>query len=165
MALIVTPGASNADSYASLEAAAAYHLTRGNVEWAAVASDSLREIALRRATDYMGQEYGGRWIGRRASSTQALDWPRLDVIQKDTGASYPYDTIPAAIERACAELALRSLSTPLLDDQEQGIAAVSAGSVSVTFRQGSTDRRRFPAVDGMLAELLAGRGQIALVRA
>ena len=78
MSLIVEDGTGRADaeSYASVSVADAYHTARGNTAWAALATTALKEAALRKATDYLGQTYGLRWKGYRMTTTQALDWPR-----------------------------------------------------------------------------------------
>ena len=72
-------GLATAESYATLVEAAAYHTSIGNSSWAALASDTVREQYLRKATFYMLQRYRPRWSGWRKTSTQALDWPRYNV--------------------------------------------------------------------------------------
>lgn len=172
MALVTEDGTglADAESYISVADATAYHAARGNAAWTALASDTVREQALRKATDYMGQTYRDRWAGNRVSTTQALDWPRYDVPRRDLPgdsyyAYYASDAVPAEIVRACAELALRAAAGDLVEDEDQRISAVSAGSVSVTFQQGSSPRKQYPAIDGLLRPLLKSGGGIALVRA
>ena len=78
-------GKSDSESYISVADASSYHTARGNTAWAALATDALREAALRRATDYMRQAYRSRWQGYKVNEDQALDWPRYDV-----GGKIPY---------------------------------------------------------------------------
>lgn len=172
MALVTEDGSglADAESYISVNDATAYHAARGNAAWASMASDTVREQALRKATDYLGQTYRDRWAGYRISTTQGLDWPRYDVPRRDLpgnaySAYYASDAVPAEVVRACAELALRAAAGDLTEDEDQRISAVSAGSVSVTFQQGSSPRKQYPAIDGLLRPLLKSGGGIALVRA
>lgn len=162
-------GLADAESYISVADATAYHAARGNAAWAALASDTIREQALRKATDYLGQMYRDRWTGYRVSTTQALDWPRYEAPRRDLPgnayyAYYPSDAVPAEVAKACAELALRAAAGELVEDEDQRIAAVSAGSVSVTFQPGSSPRKGYPAVDGLLRAVLKSGGGIAMVR-
>lgn len=160
-------GLADAESYISVADATAYHAARGNAAWAALASDAIREQALRKATDYLGQMYRDRWNGYRVSTTQALDWPRYEAPRRDQPgiANYPSDAVPEEVAKACAELALRAAAGELVEDEDQRIAAVSAGSVSVTFQPGSSPRKHYPAVDGLLRPVLKSGGGIAMVRA
>lgn len=171
MALVTENGSglADAESFISVADATAYHAARGNAAWAALASDTIREQALRKATDYMTQMYRERWAGYRVSTTQALDWPRYEVPRRDLPgnayyAYYPSDAVPAEVARACAELALRAAAGTLLEDEDQRISAVSAGSVSVTFQPGSSPRKTYPAIDGLLRPVLKAGGGIGLVR-
>ncbi|HWH74773.1 MAG TPA: DnaT-like ssDNA-binding protein, partial [Methylibium sp.] len=87
MALEVEDGTakSDAESYVSVAEASAYHSLRGNTLWATM-SEGEMEAALRRATDYLVQTYRDQWAGYRATTTQALDWPREEVQIKDAPA-------------------------------------------------------------------------------
>jgi len=168
MALITEDGSAKADaeSFATVAFADTYHSNRGNTAWAALASTAIKEAALRKATDYMAQQYARRWLGHRTTSTQALEWPRAWVpLPSDPFDNYyASDVMPAPVKSACAELALRAAAGDLTDDEAQPIAAVSAGSVSVTFQPGSSGRKRYPAVDGLLAQLLTPSTGVTIVR-
>jgi hypothetical protein len=112
MSLIVEDGSglANAESYASVADATAYHASRGNAAWA-LASTLNQEIALRNATDYLERKYVFR--GTRKTLQQALLWPRVGVI-----IDYIYQTWPVTkLTQATCELALRALSGPLIVDQ------------------------------------------------
>lgn len=58
------------------------------------------------------------FIGRAASATQPLQWPRLGAIDRN-GQSIPADTIPTGIKKATAELALILLRYDITDPQQQ----------------------------------------------
>ena len=172
MPLITTPGAANADSYASLAEALAYHAAKGNAAWAA-STDALREPALRRATVWVDGTYRARWPGLRVNGrTQALDWPRSGVTDAD-GYAVDHMTIPAEINSATCEAALRELAVPgSLSPDYVGstqVQSATAGPVSVTYKDGSGIGGVLPVltvVDGILARLLGGmaRGVVSLVR-
>lgn len=73
MALVVEDGTGvvNADSYASLATVDAFQAARGGTAWAAASAPN-REIAIRRATDYLDLYHIS---GEQLSSTQSLSWP------------------------------------------------------------------------------------------
>ena len=137
MTLTTTPGATNADSYASLAQALAYHAAIGNATWAA-STDALREPALRRATIWVDNSYRARWKGQRGVNgrSQALDWPRYGVLDSD-GWYVDSATIPLEVTNATNEAALRELVAPgsLMPDYVAATAVktASAGPVSVTY--------------------------------
>lgn len=157
MSLIVETGtaASDAESLCSVAAADAYHSARGNSAWAALATDA-KEQALRRATDYIGQVYGNRWMGIRMTETQALDWPRWNVKTR-IGTYYASTVVPTEVVRACADLALRASSATLLTDgSDAAVIREKVGPIEVEYAAGGTAAITFKAIDGMLAHLLSG---------
>lgn len=166
MALIVEDGTGKADaeSYIAVADATAYFAARGNATWAALASDTVREQLLRKATDYLEGEYGSRWRGARNSETQALSWPRSDVVVYDY--SVDSDIVPALVSRACAELAVRAAAGDLLGDQAAQVVSEQVGPIAVTYAPGARQRTRYAAVDAMLAPLLSRSANVvAVVRA
>lgn len=156
-------GLANSETYISMAAATTYHADRGNSAWAALASDALREQALRKATEYMGQMYRDRWAGIRVKTTQALDWPRYDVPRKDVGDWYSSVLIPDEVKRACAELALKSSAAELAPDLDRPTTSESVGSISVTYAVGARQQLRYRTVEGLLAPLLGGGGSSVMV--
>lgn len=158
-------GSSTADAYISRADATTYHSGRGNTAWEDL-SDEEKDAAIRRATDYIGEAYRLRWAGERTSTTQALDWPRYNVPRRDMdGSLYASNAVPAEVVRACAELALKAAAGPLTPDQGQAIASVKAGSVEVAYADYSTATKTYPAIDRLLAPLLAGGGGLRILRA
>ena len=66
MALIVEDGTgvSGAESYISVVDADDYHTNHGNTSWGS-ADTTAKEIALRKASEYLDGKYGKRWLGIR----------------------------------------------------------------------------------------------------
>lgn len=170
MALVVETGAglSTAESYISVTDASTYHTNRGNAAWAALASDTVREQCLRKATDYMLQNYRELWKGIRMTATQALDWPRAYVYTTPylNGAvgEYPYlvadDIVPTEVARACAELALKASTNELNPDLAKDVITQTVGPISTTYSASSPQQKRYRAIDMMLAPYInsSGRG-------
>lgn len=110
MGIIVEDGTGVADANAlcSVAFADAYFTDRAIVAW--TGSQSTKESALIRATDYIETRYGKRFIGDKADEDQALSWPRW---YADPAAE---NEVPISIKKACAEYALRALTTILAPD-------------------------------------------------
>ena len=150
-------GKSDSESYISVADASSYHTARGNTAWAALATDALREAALRKATDFMRQVYRSRWQGYKVNEDQALDWPRYDVVVE--GYAIDDDIVPTEVKNACAELALRASAGDLLADQSQGVIREKVGQIEVEYDKSSPQRVRYPAIEAILSPyLLAGGG-------
>jgi hypothetical protein len=189
---VTTPGAANADSYASLEEANAYFTARGNTTW--TGTDDAKEAALRRGTAYLDNVYRTRWKGYRTNETQALAWPRVGsggdsrfrfpgqtffiygIIDPD-GFEIPTDAVPVQIKNAAIEAALIALSGATLEPTlERGgqIKSISKGvgplNKSVTYMDGAPAVDRYTAIEGLLRGLVTGTpgassGNVRLVRA
>lgn len=174
MPIIVETGTAAADSevLCSVAFADSYHAGLGNTLWATLLTAE-KEAALRRAYAYLQQTYRLRWTGYRVKTTQALDWPRQEVPRTDVcngyggnwGNYYPHDVIPIEIQRANAECAFKAASGGLLDDVDAPVASESVGPISVTYFQGDTKTKRYPAIDRLLMPFLSGGGNIKLTRA
>jgi len=172
MALIVEDGSvvAGAESYCSVAFATTYHANRGNTAWAAIATDTIREELLRKATEYTIQKYRMRWSGFRLGSLQLLDWPRSyvpipDVIQPGHGAYVSISIIPEEVKNACAELALRAIVGDLLGDLSQQKIHSEVGPIKVTYDKFSAQSIRYSAIDGMLSPYLkSGSNTVQTVR-
>src|SRR5690606_25444001 len=100
LTVIATPGASNANSYATLVEADAYFEGRvGGDAWAEY-SDDERERALVDATTTLDAR---RFGGYRANDTQALAWPRSGVAYD--GVAVSDSAIPVFVRNATCEQA------------------------------------------------------------
>lgn len=96
--LIADPGAEDANAYADVEDADAYAEYRvGGAAFVALTEDQKIQalVTAARAIDTIGDDF----IGDRATSTQALEWPR-------TGTDYDDDELPDTLVRANIELAM-----------------------------------------------------------
>jgi len=149
-------GKATAESFISVTDASTYHTARGNAAWAALASDTVREQCLRKATDYMEQVYRSRWQGCRVSETQALSWPRYDV--EVEGYAIDSDIVPTEIKNACAELALRASAADLNPDLTQGVAREKVGQIEVEYDKASPQFTRYRAIDALLSPYLKAGG-------
>jgi len=181
--ITATAGSASANSYLTLAAADA--LVEGMVASTDVAkwttgTDDTRNRALVTATQRLDRE---RFLGARATDTQALQWPRTGVRKPDTyvntyATGFPFrisddyftDTeIPDQIQRAQLELAV------YLKNNTDGIGlsgledykSVSIGSLNVTpDKFGAVGADRIPPmVERYLTGLrISGPGNIAIKR-
>lgn len=164
MAIDTIPSSPTADSYVSVAEADAYHAKRGNTAWTA-ADVPGKEGALVRATGYVDAEYG--WKGIRATSIQALAWPRYDV-EVD---GYPVLTtvIPQKVKDAVCEMALKALAGDIAPDVLPDVVTeTTVGPITKKYAPAKQNggRKRYTYVDSLLAPLVSGgSGQIKLTRA
>lgn len=107
MALIVEDGTGkvDAESYASVADADSYHTKFGSfTDWDAFTT-AQKEVALRKATQYLDGEFRNRYLGRRTNDDQALEWPREFVVDSDD-IDLDDDVIPQELIDATSRLAL-----------------------------------------------------------
>ncbi len=158
MALVVEDGTGldDAESYASVARLLAYFGTeRGAAsEYATLtaASTATHEALLRWATRLLDRLW--LWDGERATTTQALRFPRAGLYDLD-GEELASTALPAALVEATCELA-RALfdDAARADDQQQGLAEITAGAVKVVF-----DRYdRADVLPGIVVDLLSALG-------
>lgn len=163
MALIVTIGATNADSYATL---AEYQARGAAMGWTLADTDAANEINLRRAAVVLDETYN--FIGMKQYQAQALSWPRLVNRLVD---DWPIDpnTVPQAIKAAQMEMAylIQGGADPLAT--VTGMVKRKREKLDVieeeTEYAGGLALPRFTAVDRILRHYLrAGAGQLAMVR-
>ena len=178
-----TAGDASANSYITLAQADAYVEAMINStdvsKWSAGTDDS-RNRALAAATQRLDRE---RFIGARATDTQALQWPRTGVRKPDTyvntyATGFPFrisedyftdEEIPDQIKRAQIELAV------YLHNNEDGISLsglndyknVKIGSIDVTpDKTGSVGADHVPPMfERYLTGLrISGPGNVAIRR-
>ncbi len=172
MALVVETGtgSATADSYISLTDAATRHTNLGNTAWAALASDTVREQYLRRATEYLEGAYRKRWYGYRKTATQALSWPRSGVYTEPFGegavGSYPYlvsDTIvPTEVKNACADLALKAATVTLAEDLGQAVVKEKIDVIEIEYDKNAPAYTQYRSIDMMLAVYLKAGGKASI---
>lgn len=101
-------GKADADSYLSVADADTYHTNHSNSsDWSGATTDA-KERALRIATQYLDARYNSQWRGYKKTTTQALAWPRQNVVDED-GRVVDADSVPSKVADATAEMALREV--------------------------------------------------------
>lgn len=147
MPLITTPGAANADSYASVVEADACNAQNLYASGWATAASADKESALRMATRLL-DSMPAAWTGAAANAAvQALGWPRTGMKNRN---NYPIpssgaSSIPGNLKCAQAEYARLLLENDLTGAgasgssvAASGIKSVSAAGVSVSFGSSSS---------------------------
>lgn len=163
-------GRSNSDSYASIAMADTRCLALGLAYWQTL-DESAKEVALRKATQFMLANYRSRWAGRRVNREQALDWPRYGVCVD--GFELASNVVPVDVVNACIDLALRAASgVELLPDLDVGNNQVKrdkTGPLETEYFQNNVDAAtRFVAIEAMLEPYFGaagGAGMMKVVRA
>lgn len=115
--VIATPGAADANSYLTVAEGDAFADERlGTLTWSS-STEADKSKALVQATRYMDTL---QYIGDKASTTQALLWPRSDATCGDK--QYADDVIPPEVQQATFDLAEGLLNNPGLISG-QGVTA------------------------------------------
>lgn len=121
--ITATVGSASANSYLTIAAADTIAETMlGTLAWTTATTDQKTRalITATRGLDTLD------WIGDRATTTQALDWPRTDA--SCGGIDYPDDEIPEQLNYATFDLANALLGTPtLLQSPTTGSAELVPG--------------------------------------
>lgn len=164
MSLVVETGAciTGAESYISVADADTY----AALHWVSThawftASDGDKEIWLRVATQYLESRFRSQWKGTRKTEAQALAWPRYSVVDEDD-YSVDSDSIPQRLRDAQCEVAKRLCEGTDLDPDVDYLSlqkSVTAGPVSVEFRDGPTGKR-IEQVEKLLAGLIERQGRV-----
>lgn len=146
---------STATSYASIAQYQQYWLDRG-----VTISDSDDSIKawLNAATEFIDTEYS--FMGCIVSSTQALAWPRADMVKKN-GVGIDSDEIPTELINATCFLATEAKNGNL-NRADYGIKSESIGPVSKTYRD-TSDSVQFPVVDKYLRSFIISGAQMVRV--
>jgi len=153
-ALVVTAGASNANSYCDLLTADQYHADRPapDTVWADAVHPA-KPQAILWATKLLDRLVP--WTGQPTNYTQALLWPRYGMYYRN-GDYIPSSVIPLDLQHATAEFARHLLTAKVASDpsalksqleeladsaRKLGVSQVSTPNVSVSLEergQGST---------------------------
>lgn len=155
MALTVEDGTglTTAEAYVSVADADAYHTAYGNTGW--TGTEAAKEVALRRATQYIDSRY--RFRGVRKDADQALEWPRVGYEPDGRTESWP----PTLLEQACCEAALRALSDTLrADASADQVVEETVGPITVRYA-GKSGQTRYPVVDDLLSRYAMSTGLFA----
>lgn len=136
LTVIETPGASDANSYVSLEEANEYMLTRLHSEAWEGFDDEQKKAGIISATAWLDAMFN--WTGTAVDCIQSLGWPRNGMFSRN-GCAIDPAIIPVELKRASSEFAI-SLATEQrtadIDAQNQGLSEIEAGPVRLKF----TDR-------------------------
>jgi hypothetical protein len=168
MAIIVEDGTGlvDAEAYASVAFADAYHAAMGATTWADL-STSAKEIALRKATQHLDSAY--LYIAEKKTTTQRLEWPRV-YDPYYYAYTFSYQTAAIAwpircIQEACCELALKASTTALVSDETQAIKLEKIGPITVEYEQGGNPQTIYALVDNLLRQVTrGGRNTIRIER-
>lgn len=156
MAFTVEDGTlvADANSYTTVDFADSYFTDRQVTGW--TGADAVKEAALIRATDYVEQRFGQRFIGYQVDADQALSWPRY-------ADDYEETEIPVKLQRAVCEYALRALTATLAPDPT--LSTEGATVVTTSKKLGPLEKhfevihgpqllKSYPAADMLLQPLL-----------
>lgn len=143
--------------YGSYDEALAYLAAHANsTNWDSAETED-RNKSLVSATRMLDR---ANWQGQKTSSSQALEFPRTGLTDKD-GNAVASDAVPTLVEEACYELALQILGDAEIQDSASSgdnIKKLKAGSVSIeNFRPTEGRYPRFPqAVHELIWPFLEG---------
>ena len=151
MALDATPSGENSDSYVTLDEANTYHGARlFNDAWTA-ATDATKEASIKWATSMLDEYF--EWVGSRASSLQALGWPRSNA--ESDGRVLSNLVVPTSIKKATSEFAFLLLSSDrvsLSEPSSQGLDSISVGPIELSF----DDEERASFMPGIIKTMVGG---------
>lgn len=160
-------GLSGAESYATTAFIDGYWAARAHSTYAATWAASTvttakKEGAAREASAYLDATFGPYYRGKRRGYVQGLLWPRTDAMDEE---DYPLPDLPAVLQQAVAELAVRALSAPLAPDIDSGARVKTltqkVGPIEKTteyFDAGEpAPKTYYGVVADMLAPILDGR--------
>ena len=151
MAFVIEDGSivTGANSYVSLAEANTFHSDRGNASWSG--TNSVKEAALIRATDYVEQTYSDKWLGEPVYPHQSLSWPRENV------PNVASDEIPDKLKQAVCVLALEAMTADLNPALARGglVKREKVDVIEVEYMDGAKSETKRPAIDGMLRGFLS----------
>jgi hypothetical protein len=138
MALVIdaTPAGLASNSYATLAEADQYHVERLHSEVWDDSDDATKNAALVMATRLMDSML--LWAEYPTTVEQALQWPRSGMLSANQQYEIDPFEIPIELKRATAEFARQLITSDTSansDIETQGIASLSAGGVSLSFRE------------------------------
>jgi hypothetical protein len=157
MALIVTPGAPDADAMISLAYFQAYCAGRG-YDLSAYDATIKQEPAIRRGSTAMNTSFP--WKGTKLNGrAQAQSWPRIGVVDS-SGEIVDSATIPTEVEQAAAEASWQELKkpgvlTPVVTPSAQ-VKSKQIGPMRKEFFEGSGTPEAARPVMLLVQDLVAG---------
>jgi hypothetical protein len=160
-------GLADANSYADVDDGDAYH--DGHLyatAWTGASADQ-KSAALVMASRLIDAEY--RFAGTRAVAGQALQWPRVDCLDPDTGDVVPDDSVPKPVLEATCELARELLIVDrTAAPAGEGLSYLNVGTTQTGYNKSDTRPIIPKLVQAMLAKfgaLTKGKsGAVKLIR-
>jgi len=152
MALDASVGTTTANSYVTIAECEAYFEDRIHAE--AFTSSNEQDQAAITATQML--DWYCSYKGQKTYDTQALEWPRIDVVDKN-GLVVTSTTIPARVKTATFELMLiimeedRTADSPLA-----GIAEASLGPLKIKSDLTNTSPSRKKVIPDKITAILSG---------
>lgn len=162
MALDITIGGTEADSYGTLAAYTAYSTALGRT---LDGTDAANEVNLRKGVLFLDRKFS--FIGSQQYQFQALSWPRL---VRDLVDDFPVnpDTIPSDVIKAQFEMAFlfQSGIDPFASIETSATReSIKVGPITISDDTLPTSTPRIVAVEGLLRQyIIGGVGQISLRR-
>lgn len=145
---------SGANSYVTVSELTSYAIARG----VTLTTDAERLIV--NAMDYLESL---NFVGYKYNETQPLQWPRGNVYID--GYYVGSDSIPQALKDAQMAICLeKEAGNDQLSTIERETISETVGSISVTYKTGSSSAPLSRAVNAKLKKLLANSGGLYLVR-
>jgi hypothetical protein len=162
MALIVETGegVAGANSYQSLDDLKTYAKARG-VDLSKM-TDAELEVLMIKAMDYL-EDLRKKYKGRKASRSQALEWPRVDVygVERD-GELEPSDEIPRVLCYAQLALAIEAISGDLQSNPPSSeVIKEKVGELEIAYKADGVRKdfiSAFSKVKAKIAPLLKSNG-------
>ncbi len=161
MTLIIEDGTGvdNANSYVSIDDCDSYHDGLGNTGW--TGDDAVKQSAILRAMAWLESQ---PWKGRKLDYSNALSWPRADVVDRE-GYVVPEDEVPDGVVKALCEAALIEIESagilrPSLERGGQVKSESIDGAVSVTYKDSAPVTTQFYAIQGYLGGLVKSTNMI-----
>jgi len=144
MTLEATPGSSSADSYCTVAEVDAYFVSSYNRPLWMDLETTDKEAVLKESTRLLDGLVS--WYGYKATSTQALRWPRAYVKDPDSiwGSAQYMDVIvsdayvdstiiPKQLKDIVCELAYDMVANSGFQSQENDLTSVKVGPISINF--------------------------------
>jgi hypothetical protein len=121
-----------------------------------------KEVALRKAAQFMEARYSYRWQGSKLKDNQKLSWPRDDAEDLDANEIIG---VPQQVKDAQCELALIALTEELFVNATEGVVSsesISIGPISTSesYIGGKAPSRVFSGIDSILRLVFASGGGV-----
>jgi len=166
LSLVVEDGTGliNSNSYVTTSTVDAYWTARGGTAPLWLTYDQpTKNAAVMNASMWLDDAFRNSFKGYRTTRTQAMEWPRLAVLDE---FGFPFAPVPAEVIYATCEAALRAAAGALIPDLDRGnlIEEQGAGSVHVKYMAGAPGLPSYPWIARILTRLCTSQGGIKLTR-